>query len=154
MNKLSPAGEEFISREGHEGLRLRPYLCQANIPTIGVGCTTYEDGRKVKLSDPPITHERAMSLFRNRAQEYIECVNRVVHVPLAQHEFDALVSLCFNCGTTAFTNSQIVKNLNAGNRHTAKEWAPKSFVTAAGKPSRGLAQRRQDELKLFMTGEY
>lgn len=154
MNTLSPQGEEFIMRDGHEGIRLKPYLCQANVPTIGAGCTTYENGQKVKLTDPPITHARAISLFRNRAQTYINCVNRVVKVELQQHEFDALVSLCFNCGETNFTNSQVVKNLNAGNRHTAKEWAPKSFITAAGQPSRGLEKRRQDELKLFMTGEY
>ena len=96
--QLSPAGAAFILREGHEGVRLKPYLCSAGVPTIGGGCTTYENGKKVTLLDPAITMERALTLFHNRAKEFELCVNRTVQVKLEQHQFDALVSLAFNCG--------------------------------------------------------
>ena len=49
-----------------EGLYLRPYLCPAGVPTIGVGCTSYLDGRRVTLNDPPITREHALILLRQR----------------------------------------------------------------------------------------
>jgi lysozyme len=48
-----------------EGLYLRPYLCPAGVPTIGVGSTRYLDGRAVSLADPPITREHA-SDFQQR----------------------------------------------------------------------------------------
>ena len=40
---------DFIKKE--EGLRLKAYLDQAGIPTIGYGTIIFEDGRKVKLGD-------------------------------------------------------------------------------------------------------
>ena len=42
-----------------EGLRLKPYLCSAGVPTIGYGSTFYPSGRKVTMQDKPITQETA-----------------------------------------------------------------------------------------------
>lgn len=53
---------EFLEREGIEGFRAKPYLCQAGISTIGIGSTRYEDGRRVTMMDPPITRERARKM--------------------------------------------------------------------------------------------
>ncbi len=61
--KLDQVGEEFIIKE--EGIALYPYKDIAGIPTIGIGCTYYEDGTPVKITDEPITEERAIQLFRN-----------------------------------------------------------------------------------------
>lgn len=38
---------------------------QGDVPTIGHGSTRYEDGTPVRLSDPPITRQRAEQLARN-----------------------------------------------------------------------------------------
>lgn len=44
----------------------RPYVPTAgDVPTIGHGSTRYEDGTPVRLSDPPITRQRAEQLARN-----------------------------------------------------------------------------------------
>ena len=41
----------------------RPYVPTAgDVPTIGHGSTRYEDGTPVRLSDPPITRQRAEQL--------------------------------------------------------------------------------------------
>jgi lysozyme len=47
-----------------------PYMPTAgDVPTIGHGSTRYEDGTPVRLSDPPITHQRAQQLARNLHSE-------------------------------------------------------------------------------------
>lgn len=151
---LSPNGEKFIRKPGIEGNSLVPYLDSGGMPTIGSGCTTYEDGSRVKMSDPAITPEHSTSLFRNRAKIYIDWVNRVIIVPLKQYQFDALVCMCFNCGCPKFSLSQVVKYLNAGDMDQVVEWWPKSFVTSNGVPVNGLVNRRKAELHLFLTGDY
>ena len=60
-----------------EGERLSPYLCEAKVPTIGVGATTYLDGRKVKLSDPPITREQMDRMLAVEIDRYINEVTEI-----------------------------------------------------------------------------
>ena len=62
ITTMSDAGVRFLI--GEEEVRLRPYYDSVGVPTIGVGCTMYEDGRRVKITDPPITYERAMELLK------------------------------------------------------------------------------------------
>lgn len=61
ITKIGAKGLNLI--KDFEGLRLKPYLCSASVPTIGYGNTFYEDGTKVKLTDKPITNERAIELL-------------------------------------------------------------------------------------------
>ena len=43
-----------------------PYVpTQGDVPTIGHGSTRYEDGTPVRMTDPPITRQRAEQLARN-----------------------------------------------------------------------------------------
>ena len=46
-----------------EGYRAKPYLCPANVATIGYGSTYYADGRKVTLEDPPMDEPTARALL-------------------------------------------------------------------------------------------
>ena len=108
--KLDQAGEHFIIRE--EGMVLHPYKDSVGIPTIGVGCTFYEDGTQVAMTDETITEERALQLFRNLVKTFEQTVNKVIHQPMTQNQFNALVSLCFNIGVGAFTRSTLVKRIN------------------------------------------
>ncbi len=49
-----------------EGFSPTPYIPTKNdVPTIGHGSTRYEDGSPVKLTDKPITKQRAEQLARN-----------------------------------------------------------------------------------------
>lgn len=48
---------------GFEGFVSKPMIpTQGDKPTIGYGSTVYEDGTPVKLTDPPITRERALQI--------------------------------------------------------------------------------------------
>ena len=52
---IEPPGELLDLIRRFEGLRLRPYLCPAGIPTIGYGHT----GPEVTLHSPPISRSLA-----------------------------------------------------------------------------------------------
>jgi lysozyme len=90
---ISPKG--LLEILSHEGCCLDPYLDSVGVWTIGVGITKY-DGK-----DPrdfgTITLEQAIDMFRDRIRAYVTPVQKL-NLPLFQHQFDALVSFCFNVG--------------------------------------------------------
>lgn len=110
IKELSDYGIKFLM--SNEGVILHPYLDTKGIPTIGVGNTFYEDGSKVKMTDPPITKERAMELFKYILKMYELAVYSNTRDDINQNQFDALVSLCYNIGVTGFKNSTLVKKIN------------------------------------------
>lgn len=108
---MSPEGLQFLMN--NEGVVLKPYLDSVGIPTIGVGNTFYEDGTRVKMTDPPITEKRAMELFRWVLKQYELTVYSMTRDDITQNQFDALVSLCYNIGQNGFKKSTLVKRINA-----------------------------------------
>lgn len=97
---LSTSNKGIQIMEHFEGVKLKPYLCSADVPTIGIGSTYYENGTPVKLTDPAITKERAYTLFRLTLKKVYEpVVRKAIKVKLTQNQFDALVCLAYNCGS-------------------------------------------------------
>ena len=90
MRKVNNAGLELV--KGFEGLFLKPYLCPAQVPTIGYGTIVYDNGIKVSLKDPAITQERAVELLQHELNEKAHNVERMTKVSLNDNEFAALVS--------------------------------------------------------------
>ena len=135
--------------EKSEGLRLYPYLCPAKVPTIGYGSTHYENGISVTLKDPSITKDRAISLMINTLANYVSAVNRMVHVPINQDQFDALVDFTYNDGIKAFQTSTLLRLLNAHDYNGASNEFGK-WIHGDGKIQPGLVTRRELERKLFL----
>ena len=78
--------------------------------TIGYGHTSPNIGPGLKISKA-----YAEELLRRRLDDEFELiVNRLVTVGLTQNQFDALVSFVYNIGIAAFSNSTLLKKLNAG----------------------------------------
>lgn len=125
-----------------------PYLCPAKVPTIGFGSTFYRDGTKVKLSDKPISLEVAESLMDYVATEMGNQIYELVEVILTQNQFDALVSFVYNVGIDAFSNSRLLKKINAGLMDEAALEFPK-WNKSKGKVLGGLIKRRAQEMNLF-----
>lgn len=147
--KTSDNGVKFF--EEVEGVKLKPYPDSRGIPTIGIGSTMYEDGRKVTLSDPPITEERAYELFHNTLKTYEKGVNDVVTTQLNQNQYDALVSFTYNEGVHAFQNSTMLKLVNARDfQGVANEF---SKWEKAGADLHILHGRREKEKTLFLKPE-
>jgi lysozyme len=142
----SPSGVELIC--GFEGLRLEAYDDGVGVWTVGFGTTKFPNGMRVKKGDN-CTLEQAKSYMQNDLKEFEQTVNGAVGVPLNQNQFDALVSLAYNIGTTAFKNSTLVKRLNDENYKGAADQF-NVWVNAGGKRMQGLVNRRAAEQALFL----
>ena len=129
----------------------KPYLCPANVPTVGYGTTYYEDGRRVRLSDPAISRQKAETLLSRQLLVYLNSVDRKIAVTLHEYMRDACGSLAYNIGTGAFGKSTAARMINQ------QRWGevPRAFAMwrmGGGRVLAGLERRRQAEIALFAIG--
>lgn len=147
IQHLSKKGLEFIGQE--EGCMLKPYLDSVGVPTIGYGNTYYENGVRVKMSDPSISKDRALSLFLNILGFYEKAVWSNTRNDINQNQFDALVSLTYNIGVNGFKNSTVLKLVNKNPSDPKITDAFKMWKNAGGKPI--LLKRRIREANLYFS---
>ncbi|WP_084270136.1 lysozyme [Patulibacter minatonensis] len=145
--KISDAGVELIKE--FEGFSSRPYRDAVGVWTIGYG---HIEG--VGPSSPHLTLAEGKALLaRDLDRKYAPYVNVLVNagVKLTQHQFDALVSLVYNCGPGAIVASSTVgRALRAGRMHAAAD----GFLLwnkAGGSVLAGLTRRRKAERALFLS---
>lgn len=148
---ISQQGLDLIKQ--FEGLRLKAYRDGAGIWTIGYGTTRYENGKKVQPTDV-ITNHRAEELLRSDCRVFCVAVNAVLSgTSINQNQFDALVSLCYNIGSSAFRGSSVVKNILSGQSELtiSASWVAWNKITVDGKKvvSEGLTNRRIAEIKHY-----
>lgn len=142
-----------------EGLRLKPYLCSAGVPTIGYGSTFYPSGRKVTMSDKPITQETAFWMLKQVANMFAKDVDSLVTSDINQNQFNALVSFAFNLGSDidadnipeGLGDSRLLKRVNANpnDPEIAREFV--KWNKAGGRVLDGLTKRRLKEAELYFT---
>jgi len=143
--EISAQGLDLIKRS--EGFRSRQYLDVAGYATIGYGHRvippeSFSDG---------ITQEQATAILMNDVQQAEHAVNRLVRVPLAQGQFDALVDFCFNVGPVKLAASTLLKELNDRQyAHAGLQLLRWDY--AAGLPNAALRARRTAELQLWTGG--
>jgi lysozyme len=119
------------------------YLCPANVPTIGYGCT---DGVKLGMV---WTAEKAEQEFRSELAKFEDGVTRLVTAEVNQNQFDALVSFAYNVGVGGFQKSSVLKRVNS--RQFDKVPAALALWNkGGGKVLPGLVSRRQREGALFL----
>lgn len=131
-----------------EGTKLKAYDDGVGVWTIGIGTTVYPNGVKVKKGDS-CTLDQAKSYFAHDLRRFEAAVNNLVKVPLSQNQFDALVSLTYNIGQTAFSKSSLLKKLNAKDYQSAADQFPQ-WNRGGGKVMNGLVRRRAAERALFL----
>jgi len=133
----------------HEGVRSRPYRCPANLWTVGVGHLIGNGKLLPDSYNRTFTKEEIDGLLKSDLRRFEMGVHKMLpNVPLRQHEFDALVSFCFNLGLGCFQRSTLRQALLRGNKKAAMESLVK-YCRAGGKILRGLQIRRLDEKALF-----
>ena len=66
----------------------------------------------VKIGDTT-TPPKALARALTDVQQFEGALKTCVTVPMAQHEYDALVSFSYNVGSRAFCQSTLVRKLNA-----------------------------------------
>ena len=143
--KTSKKGIDLIKR--YEGFRANAYADPAHgwaVPTIGYGQTKgVKRGMKVDKETAEIWLKQDL-VYREK------WVNKLIEVPLAQEEFDALVSFAYNLGVGALKKSTLRKKLNQGDKQGAANEFLK-WVYAGGKKLKGLVNRRNAERELFLS---
>ena len=132
-----------------EGEQLIAYDDGVGIWTIGFGTIKYPNGVRVKKGDT-CTLEQAKEYMRHDLIEFEHTVNSSVKAPLTQNQFDALVSLAYNIGSSAFKSSTLVKKLNTGDYQGAADQF-NMWINAGGKRMQGLVNRRDREKLLFLS---
>lgn len=152
---MSDRGRELLAE--WEGVRLHVYKDSAGHSTIGVGhFIRYDeesagaltvDARRIPYREG-ISLEEAMALLGEDLRWTEDLIARRVRVPLAQHQFDALVSFAFNIGPSNFTDSSLLRKLNSGD-YAAVPSELMKWVNAGGSRLNGLIARRQKEGALW-----
>ena len=141
--KINSAGLELI--KSFETLRLDAYMpTPDDAPTIGYGHT-----RAVAMGDT-CTEEQADAWLLEDVAWAEDCVTRAVTAFLHENEHAACVSLCFNIGCKAFTDSTLVRLLNEGSFDEAEAQFAR-WNKQAGRELAGLTRRREAERELFAT---
>lgn len=166
MLELSSKGAAFIG--AFEGFRSQCYDDAAGNCTIGfghlihAGPTTAADREKWGT----ITRAQGLELLQADAATAAAAVRSHVHVPLRHAQFDALVSLAYNCGAGVIPGVAIV--INARPRYLFPKPTQEALATwrshvkstllaydhAGGVELAGLKRRRQAEFVLFDQGFY
>ena len=144
-----------------EGVRTTPYICSAGYPTEGVGHKMLDtngnplragDTAAIKIYRQVFTKDDALRLLAKDIKEYEEAVYSTISANLEQHQFDMLVSLCFNIGCGAFKKSTVTRKINeeASIRVISESWI--QWNKAGGKVIQGLTNRRMKEIEIFKNG--
>lgn len=145
--KVSTRG--LVEIAGHEGIVPMPYLDSVGVWTVGIGHAEVS-GRAPNPRHMARGHAIPMTdvfeIFRDDIAAFARDVDRVVKVPVEQHEFDALVSFHFNTG--GIKRASITRRLNRADREGASD----AFMLWRRPPE--IIERRLKEQTLFRTGSY
>lgn len=132
-----------------EGLRTRPYLCPAGVPTIGYGNTRYLNGKPVTLRDPAMTAVQAEALLlATLRQVYLPSVLTLCPGAQTADKIGALLDFTYNLGASNLRASTLRRRVNSG------DWAAvpgelRRWVYAGGRQLRGLQLRREAEIAVI-----
>lgn len=145
--KTSSKGLELIKE--FESCKLEAYQCSAGAWTIGYGHTRgVEEGDK-------ITKKQAEALLADDIEMVEHHLERLVTVELAQHQYDAIVSWCFNLGCGNLRASTLLQVINSGDLKGVSEQILRWDKAGQPlKPVAGLTRRRKAEARLFDTGQF
>ena len=150
--RTSSDGIDFICQ--FENFSPVPYMDGRGIWTIGYGTVYLPDGNKISANTDAISIATAQQYMQNSLvpnESYISHNILIQRNDLGQQQFDALMSLIYNVGLTAFVKSQCYECILKGDDDQAiNEWN-----WGMNNPSeRGLTARRVLEQQLYLKGVY
>lgn len=142
----------------HQSANGRRFL----IAQEGIVLHTYEDsegyctacvGHLIALSpcygQRSFTRAQCEAMLADDVKLYEKAVKNAIHVPLRQHQIDALICLAFNIGSNGFTTSTLVQRINAkaGSKAIEEAWLMWQIPAA-------LLPRRRREVDLYLNAQY
>jgi lysozyme len=142
----SPELVDFV--KAWESCRLIPYLDVVNIWTCGYG-------HVLKPADP---HEEWTQQYADaKLEEDLDTTGGFLQGYMtrdaSQQQFDALLSLAFNCGVGAIGKSALMAMFNRGENDACADRF-RLWDHAGGHEVHGLERRREAERAIFLNGDY
>jgi len=126
-----------------EGLRLKPYLCPAGVPTIGYGTVWKPDGTKVTMQDPAITEAQAelwlISALSNSC--IISAIKSSPALITNEPALGAITDFIYNLGSSRYRSSTLRKRIDEQDWDEARIEIMR-WVRGGGKILPGLVKRR------------
>lgn len=157
---LTKTGRDLAAKTGEGIMNLSGNALDVIERFEGFSQVPYKDaqGYSIGYGHFILPGENLTAITKGQARELLEQdaaiaeaeVKTSVKVPLTQNQFDALVSLTYNIGITAFRNSTLLKKLNAGDYTGAAEQFTR-WNKSQGETLAALTARRADEQELFLT---
>jgi len=106
------------------------------------------------MGSQPTIHNISMAdaydLLRDDVQQFSNRVKSVIKQPMSQSQFDAMVSLAYNIGESAFAGSTVARLFNQGNIQGAAD-AFRLWRKSQGAVLPALVSRREQERSIFMS---
>jgi len=136
-------GLELI--KSFEDFRSKIYICPAGIETIGYG-HVLKNGEYFDT----ISESTALTFLKYDIAKAEKAVIRNIKIPIAQNQFDALVSFTFNVGGGALQRSILRQKINYGSslEEIGREFL--CWVYSKGRKLPGLVRRRMIESKIYL----
>ena len=148
MRHINEHGIEIV--KNFEGISLKPYLCPANVWTVGYGATVSRPtGGPIDPDMEAISEDEAETLLIRDLENSEGWVSRLIKTALTENQFSALTSFTFNVGCSALMPSTLRMKLNRGEFQNAADEFPK-WKFANKRILAGLVRRRAAEKALFL----
>jgi len=144
MRSIKQEGIDLI--KFFEGFESKIYLDAAGLSTIGYGhlLRAGED----EMFKNGISPEAGEALLIKDILSAETAVLRLIHVPLTDGQFDALVSFTFNLGSGALQRSTLRRKVNR-EEHDEVPVEFHKWVWVGGRKLKGLMNRREAEAELY-----
>ena len=152
--KTRPSAAKLAAKviKEFEGFEAKPYLCPANIPTIGYGNTMYPNGERVTMDDPEITEEQATEMLMDTIKSVEKQVKNILEVKLKAHQLAALISFTYNVGIGNLSKSTLLAWVNSNPDFNRIPEQFRRWNKGGGRVLKGLVRRREAEVALWTGG--
>ena len=158
VNEFTVSDEMLAILKEFEGFSAKPYWDYGQW-TVGYGTRAPAEHLE-RYQTEGISREEAEELLRDFLTEYGEEVNKFANkwnLELTQSQFDALLSLSFNCGPNWMSDREVSTFKSAvieGRTGNDFLFAMGQWSTAGGEVQRGLVRRRLIEINMYLNGVY
>ena len=148
VEEMNQAGLDLV--KSFEGFSAEPYLCPADVWTIGYGTTRYPNGERVKEADAKCNNQQASGWLHYHLNKSLEVVVNACETDLNENQIAALTSFVYNVGIGAFGRSTLLKRINSGDLDDVPTQL-RRWNKAGGKVLAGLVRRREAEIELWLS---
>jgi len=160
IGTISREGFRFI--KGYEGFAARQYQDSGGYWTIAYGITLHgekEIYNELVAKQPITEQEGAQISYRLKNENYASKIaQRCKELGITkQYQFDALVSVAYNCGVGVILNNNSLTNGIRDHKDNESILRPiweNFYTTSNGTQLSGLVKRRKQECNMFFNKEF